>query len=137
MSAPTLILGNVIEWDGFVKSDGEKEPKLFIVVGVHPDKNYLCVRATSKKKHREYQPSDDADYYYIPGGGREFFDLDTWILFSEPQEFWRTGVDREFDDNRMRVMGCLRFQIANEICNRMKKCDDVGARYQALLGPPR
>jgi|1186.fasta_scaffold104425_2 hypothetical protein len=55
-------------------------------VGAKPDLNYLAIRATSKKKWRSYQPSDDADYYYIPGGKLEWFDLDTWMLFSDPQD---------------------------------------------------
>jgi hypothetical protein len=70
-------------------ADGTLDSKIFVIVGALPDMNYLGIRATSKKRWRSYQPEDGADYYFIPGdGGKvEWFDLDSWILFSDPQEF--------------------------------------------------
>jgi hypothetical protein len=135
MSGEAIIPGTILEWDGFVDSDGNKVSKLFVIVGAHPDKNYLSIRATSKKKWREYQPADDADYYYVPGGKLEWFDVDTWVLFTAPQEFNRAGLEREMKAGRLRIKGCLRGQIANEICNRMRKCQDVSENYTSLLGP--
>jgi hypothetical protein len=137
MSGDTIIPGTILEWDNFVLADGTKDSKLFVIVGAHPDRNYLSIRATKHKKWREYQPSDDADYYYIPGGKLEWFDLDTWMLFTAPQEFNRAGVEREIKAGKMRIMGCLRYQMANEICNRMRNCQDVSELYKELLGPAR
>jgi hypothetical protein len=135
MSGEAIVPGTILEWDGFVDSKGNKVPKLFVVVGAHSDKNYLCIKATSKKKWRDYQPSDDADYYYIPGGKLEWFELDTWVLFSEPQEFNRVGLEREMAAGKLRTKACLRGQMANEICNRMRKSQDVSPHHIGLLGP--
>jgi hypothetical protein len=118
-----------------VDSNGNEVPKLFLVVGAHADKNYLTLKSTSKKRWREYQPEDGYAYYFIPGGKKEWFEFDTWILFSEPQEFNRVGAQREIANGKMRVMTCLRFQLTNEICNKMRKCDDVSEYYCSLLGP--
>ena len=135
MTAPILTPGDVLRWEGFRKSDGEKAPKLFIIVGAHADKNYLGIRATKVQRARTFQPEDGADYYFIPGGQLEFFDLDTWVLFTEAQEFNRAGVEREFSKDEMQCIGSLRFQVANEICNKMKRCEDVSERHKNLLGP--
>lgn len=135
MTEHAITPGTILEWDGFVDSQGNKVPKLFLIVGSQPDKSYLSIRATSKKKWREYQPADDADYYYIPGGKLEWFELDTWVLFTAPQEFNRAGLEREMKAGKLRVKGCLRGQLANEICNRMRKCQDVSEHHASLLGP--
>lgn len=137
MSEHAIIPGTILEWDGFVDSQGNKVSKLFVIVGAQADKNYISIRATSKKKRRDYQPSDDADYYYIPGGRIEWFDIDTWVLFTAPQEFNRTGLEREMKAGKLRIKGCLRGQLANEICNRMRNCQDVSELYKKLLGPAR
>jgi hypothetical protein len=136
MSNVAIVPGTILEWDRFLDSKGNEVSKLFVIVGAHPGRNYLSIRATSKKHWRDYQPSDDADYYYIPGKRLEWFDLDTWVLFTAPQEFNRVGLEREMAAGKLRIKGCLRFQIANEICNRMRKCQDVSEYYISLLGPP-
>lgn len=135
MSDESIVPGTILEWDGFVDSKGNKVSKLFVIVGSHSDKNYLAIRATSKKKWRDYQPSDEADYYYIPGGKLEWFDVDTWVLFTAAQEFNRAGLEREKKAGNLRVKACLRGQMANEICNRMRKCQDVSEYHIGLLGP--
>jgi hypothetical protein len=84
----------------------------------------------------EKQPADDADYYYTPGGKLEWFKLDTWVLFTAPQEFNRVGAEREMAAKKLRIMGCLRHQMANEICNRMRRCEDLSGEHISLLGPP-
>ena len=76
MTEPAIIPGTVLEWDRFMDSKGNEVPKLFVIVGAHPDRNYLSIKSTSKKRWRTYQPSDDADYYYLPGQRREWFDVD-------------------------------------------------------------
>jgi hypothetical protein len=137
MTDDVIISGTILEWDGFVLADGTKDSKLFVIAGAHPDKNYLSIRATKHKKWRAYQPSDDDDYYYVPGGRLEWFDLDTWLLFTAPQEFNRVGLEREMANGKLRILACLRHQMANEICNRMRKCQDVSEYHISLLGPAR
>ncbi len=126
--------GTILVWDRFVDSRGKEVPKLFVVVGAHADKNYLTIKSTSKKYWREYEPADDANYYFI-AAKKNWFELDTWLLFTEPQEFNRVGAQREIANGKMRVMSCLKFQTTNEICNRMKKCQDVSGNHVSLLGP--
>jgi hypothetical protein len=139
MTIGEIIPGCIIEWDDFELASGKKEPKLFVIVGAKPDCNYLGIRATSQKKWRDYQPSDDANYWYIPGGKTEWFDKDTWVLFAEPQEFNVAMFHKHADEGRIRHMkgSPLRHQLANEICNRMRKCTDVSEHYKSLLGPVR
>lgn len=136
MSHSDIQPGCVLIWDGFVKADGTKEAKLFVVVGCHPKKYIVVIRATSKKRHRDYVAEDGADYYFIPGGGKEFFDEDTWLLFSEPTQFDRGRYDVLHKAKEVRVMGYIRFQVVNEICNKMRVCEDVSEYYRDLLGPP-
>ena len=137
MTPADIIPGCIIQWDDFELATGQKEPKIFVIVGAKPGLNYLAIRATSKKKWRDYQPSDDADYYYIPGGKVEWFDLDTWMLFSDPQEFNVTMFHKHAGEGRIRILkgSPLRYQVANEICNRMRKCVDVSEYHKSLLGP--
>jgi hypothetical protein len=82
-----IIPGCIIGWDEYELANGELDSKIFVIVGARPDCNYQGIRTTSKKRWRTYQPEDGADYYFIPGGKVEWFDLDSWILFSDPQEF--------------------------------------------------
>jgi hypothetical protein len=132
-----IIPGCIIEWDEYELADGTLDSKIFVIVGALPDKNYLGIRTTSKKRWRSYQPEDGADYYFIPGGNVEWFDLDSWILFSDPQEFNAVMFKKKMEEGKLRILkgSPLRFQIANELCNKMRKCPDVSEHHRSLLGP--
>jgi hypothetical protein len=56
MSPEDIIPGCIIEWDDFELASGEKEPKIFVIVGAKPDLNYLAIRATSKKSGEPTNP---------------------------------------------------------------------------------
>ncbi len=45
----------------------------------------LAVVATSQPKGRSYEPGchQKEGYYHIPGGSRDFFPKDTWLLLME------------------------------------------------------
>jgi hypothetical protein len=47
-----------------------------------------------------------------------------------PSEFVKEGLAKNIE-----VKGCLRGDVANEICNCMRKCDDVSEYHRRLLGP--
>jgi hypothetical protein len=88
MSDDAIEPGCVLHWDGFKLSDGSEGHKYFVIVGSQPNKNYLAIIATSKQKRRAAQPGGNPDggWYHIPGGGKDFFKVDTWLLFEAPQE---------------------------------------------------
>lgn len=129
--------GCVLHWDGFKLSDGSAGHKYFVVVGAQPNKNYLAVIATSKRKRRTTVPGGNADggWYHIPGGSKDFFPSDTWLLFDNPQELSSSELVALALKKEIAVKGHLRSDIANAICNCMRKCEDVSEYHKTLLGP--
>ena len=87
MTDDAIAPGCILHWDGFKLSDGTEGHKFFVIVGAQPGKNFLAIIATSKKKRgRTTQPGGNPEggWYHIPGGGKDFFKEDTWLLFEEP-----------------------------------------------------
>jgi hypothetical protein len=112
--------------------------KYFVIVGSQPNKNYLAIIATSKMKHgRKAEPGGNPDggWYHIPGGGKDFFPSDTWLLFDTPQELSAAELLSLKIKGDIEVKGNLRGDIANAICNCMRKCEDVSEYHKTLLGP--
>lgn len=131
--------GCILHWDGFKLSDNSEGHKFFVVVGAKPNCNFLAIIATSKKKwNRLYTPggNHDSGWYHIPGDGKNFFPLDTWLLFSEPQELSAAELMKLSFEKKITIVGKLKPDIANGICNCMRKCQDVSKRHTDLLGPP-
>jgi hypothetical protein len=94
--------------------------------------------ATSKMKTgRTPQPGGNVDggWYHIPGGGKDFFKMDTWLLFDEPQELSAQQLLALKFNGQIKIVGNLRPGIANEICNTMRRCNDVSDYHRGLLGP--
>ncbi len=56
MSGIVMEPGCILHWDGFVLTSGEAGHKYFVIVGAQPGRNYLAIRATSKKKRRDHIP---------------------------------------------------------------------------------
>jgi hypothetical protein len=137
MSDDAVAPGCVLHWDGFKLSDGSEGHKYFVIVGAQQGKNYLAIRATSKAKGKSYTAGGNHvdGYYFIPGGKGDFFKLDTWLLFAEPQEFSAAELLKEKLAGKLEVRGSLRGQVANAICNCMRRCDDVSEYHRGLLGP--
>jgi hypothetical protein len=86
MSAPTVRVGCILHWKGFTFPDGATANKYLVIVGAQPGKDYLAVVATSRQRRRSNQPGGNAEdgYYHIPGGGKDWFPEDTWLLFEAP-----------------------------------------------------
>jgi len=116
MSDDAIEPGCVLHWDGFKLSDGSEGHKFFVVVGSLPDKNYLAIIATSKQKRRAARPGGN------PDGG--------WYQELSAAELVKLKFER-----KIRISGKLRGDIANAICNCMRKCDDVSEYHKSLLGP--
>jgi hypothetical protein len=130
--------GCVLHWDGFKFPDGTEADKFFVIVGAQTGKNYLAIIATSQRKRgRVPVPGGNPEggWYHIPGGGKDFFKVDTWLLFEEPQELSAKELLALKFKNSVKIVGKLRPDIANAICNCMRKCDDVSELHRGMLGP--
>lgn len=138
MSGDAIGPGTVLHWEGFKFPDGSEANKYFVIVGAQTGKNFLAVIATSQQKWRSSQPGGNPDggYYLIPGGGKDWFQKDTWLLFEAPVELSSAEFLKAVLEKKIVIKGKLRGDIANAICNCMKKCDDVSAYHVSLLGPP-
>lgn len=138
MSADAITPGCILHWKGFTFGDGAKANKYLVIVGAQPSQNYLAIVATSKQKKKGNEPGGNPQggYYHIPGGGKDWFQDDTWLLFEEPREISAAELVKEGFAKVIEVQGYLRPDIANAICNCMRKCDDVSAHHVSLLGPP-
>lgn len=133
--ASDLRIGAVLDWDDFVFPDGSSKDKLLLVLGAKQGHNYLLVLATSKPHQRHFEPGCNAGdgYYFIPGGGKDFFNKDTWIILSEPQIANAAEMLSAFMGRRVRVIDNLRDQLTNAIRNCLKLVDDVSQVHKDLL----
>ncbi len=138
MTAPTISPGCILHWEGFKFEDGGEANKFLVMVGVHPDRNYAAIIATSKRHNKIAKPGGNpaGGYYHIPGGGKDWFKIDTWLMFDRVIELSPAELVKETLAGRVTIKGNLRPDIANAICNAMRKCDDVSGYHRALLGPP-
>jgi hypothetical protein len=130
--------GWVLHWDKFKLSDGTLGHKFFVVVGAKPDCDYLVIIATSQKKwNRNYAPGGDYElgWYHIPGDGKNFFTLPTWLLFTAAEQLSAEEVKKMVADGKLTKAGVVKPDIANGIMNCMRKCQDVSQRHIDLLGP--
>ena len=138
MSNDAIEPGCILHWEGFKFADGAEADKFLVIIGAHPGKNFLAVVATSKmKRGRVPVPGGNVDggWYHIPGGGKDFFKKDTWLLFEEPRELSAAELLAAKFKNEVKQVGKLRPDVANAICNCMRKCDDVSELHRGLLGP--
>jgi hypothetical protein len=134
-----IIPGCILHWEGFKFPDGAEADKFLVLVGTQSGSNYLAIIATSKRKQKGTTPGGNVEggYYFIPGGGKDWFPLDTWLLFEEPREISPAELVKEVLAKRLQVKGHLRHDIANGICNTMRRCKDVSEAHKSLLGPVR
>ncbi|HEX9572297.1 MAG TPA: hypothetical protein VF969_08590 [Burkholderiales bacterium] len=108
MSNDSIGPGCVLHWTGFQFEDGAVANKYFVIVGAQPNKNYLAVIATSKmRRGRKPDPGGNPEggWYHIPGGGKDFFPVDTWLLFEAPQELSAAQVHDLRSKNEIQIKG--------------------------------
>jgi hypothetical protein len=134
----TIGPGCILHWEGFKFADGAEVDKFLVIVGAHPNQNFLAIVATSKKHQKSNIPGGDSigGYYHIPGGAKDWFKLDTWLMFDRVFELSAADLVKASFDGKVQIKGALRGEIANAICNTMRRCDDVSDAHKALLGPP-
>ena len=128
-------VGAVLHWKGFEFSDGTTKDKYFVVLGAKPGRDCLVVIATSQPRRRSYTPGCHAGegYYHIPGGKKDFFRKDTWLLLMECRVLQLATVISLGRDGTLRTATQLREQVANEIRNCLKQIDDVSPAQLDLL----
>jgi len=131
-----IVPGCIFHWKEFQFADGDSADKFIVMLGTKSGCNYLAVVATSKKHHRTFTPGCHADdgYYHIPGGRKDWFPKDTWLLLAAPYELDPTEMMRlAVQEKKITVAGQLREQVANAIRNCLKLCPDVSPAQLALL----
>lgn len=136
MNAGAIGPGCVLHWKDFKFHDGDTADKFLVILGCKTGCNYLAVLGTSKKHRKTFTPGCNAkdEYYFIPGGGKDFFPLDTWLLLSEPYELVPAEIlQKAMTDKSVEVAGTLRAEMANAIRNCLKQCEDVSAHHLSLL----
>lgn len=132
---PVIVPGCILLWRDFRFQDGDSADKLIVILGAKAGCNYLAVVATSKKHHRTFAPGCHAQdgYYHIPGGGKDSFPKDTWLLLAVPYELKPAEVARLHTNGKICVVDNLREQMANAIRDCLRQCQDVTPLQIALL----
>jgi hypothetical protein len=135
VSTAQFSVGAVLHWRGFRFADGATADKYLVVLGCKTGHDALLVVATSKRHRKKFNHGCNAadGYHFIPGTGKDFFPLDTWLLLAAPRvassaELIQCGIRGEVS-----VCGKLRDQLANEIRNCLKRVKDVSAYHVSLL----
>jgi hypothetical protein len=133
--ALTINVGSVLHWRGFRFNGGDIGNKYFVVLAARPDRNWLFVIATSKKKRREYSMGchEKEGYYHLPNGGKDFFKKDTWLLLMECKEVDRAAAIKLLSNGDLTKEGSLREAVINAIRDCMRRCEDVSAAHLAVL----
>lgn len=127
--------GCIFHWSDYQFADGERADKYLVILGCKEQCNYLAVVATSQPKKRKFEPGCNAamGYYHIPGGGKDWFPKDTWLLLSDPREIHPGEFLKFAMTKAIQHKGQLRDDIANAIRNCLKRCDDVSEYHLSLL----
>ena len=120
-------VGAVLHWSGFEFEDGTSKDKFFVVLGAKQGHDFLVVITTSQPHVRSFNPGCHATegYFHIPGGAKDFFPKDTWLLLMECRELRAAEVVKSSMDGSLRDVANLRTQLANEIRNCLKRTEDV------------
>ena len=109
MSDLAIVPGCILHWEGFQFPDGGEANKYLVIVGVKSGRNYLAVIGTSKRHRRTFIPgAHPADgYFHIPGGGKDWFPSDTWLLVARPREISPAEFLENYFLGALRLRGTL------------------------------
>ena len=125
--------GCIIHWVKYKFSDGETRNKYLVIAGAKTGSNYLAVIGTSVPKGKDFKPGCQGSYYHIPGGKKDWFAEDTWLLVAEPREIAPTEFLKLGMAKVITLEGQLREDIANALRNCIKACSDVSDLHKELL----
>lgn len=131
----TFGVGAVLHWEKFEFEDGTTQDKFFVVLGAKPNHDCLLVIATSQRRRRSYQAGCHAkeSYFHIPGGRKDFFRDDTWLLLMECKTLRLAEVVKLARNETLETVATLREQLANAIRNCLKRSEDVSQVQLSLL----
>lgn len=135
MSEVGLVPGCVIHWKDYKFNDGDTANKYFVILGAKTGRNFLAVIATSQPKKRKFDPGCNASagYYHIPGGGKDWFPKDTWLLLADPIEILPDKFKALIAAKTIEPKTNIRTDVANAIRNCLKRCEDVSQMHIDLL----
>jgi hypothetical protein len=127
--------GSILHWERFQFPDGTSKNKYIVILGCKPGCNWLVAVATSQKKNKEYTMGchDGASYYHIPGGGRDFFGKDTWLVLAECREVSEPEARRHLASGTLALKGCLRAEIMKAIHECVRQSEDIPGGHLKLL----
>ena len=128
-------IGAILHWKNFQFENGTTKNKFFVVLGAKTGRNCLVVIATSQPRARSYEPGCHAEegYFHIPGGNKDFFSKDTWLLLMECRILELAAAVKAGLEGSLKPVDQLREQLANEIRNCLKRTDDVSPVQLELL----
>jgi hypothetical protein len=135
--AGTLCFGAVIKWAGFVFEDGDSSDKLLVILGIKPKQNIMAVLTTSQARRRPKAPGCQAEYetgafYYLPGGMKNSFKLDTWVELHRPQELDILKFNQALANKEFHVIFNLDKGVAAGIRNCLKRSPDTSELHLSL-----
>ena len=134
--AGEMKVGAILHYKNFPFENGTTKNKYLVVLGAKPNSDYLCALATSQKHRRKsvtgchLQPYA---YFFVEGGGKNFFPLDTWIILSNPVTMKKNEVIKKGFDNILEVKFNLVENITGEIRNCLKRSEDISQVHKNLL----
>ena len=132
---PSVQPGTVLHWTDLNFADGTSKNKYLVVLGAKPRHNWLAAIATSQKKRKTYTPGCHAEegYYHVPGGSKDFFTKDTWLLLMECVEIDPTGAQSRLKSGELKISAHLRRPVADAIRECLRQIRDVSSAQLKLL----
>lgn len=128
--------GAVLLWREFDFPDGgEKRDKFFIVLGARKSSPSIAVICTSQQRSKKAVAGCHAEhgYYFIPGGGKDFFRADTWVELHRAFVFDAAKLVASMMSGEMSAIANLRPELAAAVRNCFKRSEDASAAQIALL----
>lgn len=130
-------MGAVLHWQAFnidAPPGATPKNKFLVVIGANQNQSVLMLVATTKRHHRSHKPGCVAEegYYLIPGGGKDFFKEDTWLLLSEPKETNAAELIARGVKGEVQARGNLRTELVRAIINCLRRTDDVSSYHLSL-----
>jgi hypothetical protein len=131
-----LIPGCILHCRDFQFHDGATANKYLVIVGAKTGSNFLVVLATSQQHHRGFVAGchHEDGYYHVPGGSKDWFPKDTWLLLAEPYEITAAEMLKQtMQDKKITIEGHLSTNIAEKLRQCVRDCPDVSPLQIALL----
>ena len=129
-------IGAVLHHDQFKFESGTTRNKYLVVLGANPASDYLCALTTTKQWKMKAERGchhKPRTHFFIPGGGKNYFPRDTWIVLSSPIVMSRVEMIQKGIHGTIEIKANLGNNIAGEIRNCLKASRDISKRQKELL----